>query len=158
MHPQLFLIRHGQSEGNIGISDHPNCDLTPLGLEQATRAAEQMAAFDLAGFAGLVSPYCRARRTAEAIARRTGLRFEVDPDVREWGADCRIDDATYRLESREELAARIEALYAKLCGRRCVIVAHAAPIALLLQLAAGKKLDVSGQFWTGVENAVVYPV
>jgi bisphosphoglycerate-dependent phosphoglycerate mutase len=44
---KLYLVRHGQSTGNIGgtlmgQSDHP---LTPLGEDQARAAAERLAPF-----------------------------------------------------------------------------------------------------------------
>src|SRR2546423_5112944 len=97
---EFLLIRHGQSEANVGQSDEPDCDLTPLGLEQAREMGRRLAKRDLSGFIALVSPYCRARRTADAIAEVTGLRFSVEPQIREWGKDCRIDGNLYREETR----------------------------------------------------------
>ena len=35
---EILLIRHGQSEANVGQSDHPDCDLTAMGLEQARKS------------------------------------------------------------------------------------------------------------------------
>jgi probable phosphoglycerate mutase len=65
---KLYLVRHGQSTGNIGgtlmgQSDHP---LTPLGEDQARAAAERLAAFGPMPVYSSDLP--RARATAEHIA------------------------------------------------------------------------------------------
>jgi probable phosphoglycerate mutase len=149
---KIYLIRHGESEANIGCSDEPDCRLTERGLQQARELAERMAEMDWAGFTGLVSPYQRARRTAEVIAERTGLRFAIDPMIREWGKDCTIEGELYRLESREELAARMRAVHERLRDGRYVLVSHAAPIAALLRVASGGPVNLEGEFWAGIEN------
>ena len=153
---ELILIRHGQSEANVGLSTEPDCDLTAFGCDQARQAAEQLAALDLSGFSGVVSPYRRARRTAQLISDRTGVPFTVDPLIREWGAECRIDGCTYWQESREELVERIGGFLESARGRKLVIVAHAAPLAALMQCASGKTPDLFGEFWLGVENCRIY--
>ena len=65
---KLYLVRHGQSTGNIGgtlmgQSDHP---LTPLGEDQARAAAERLAPFGPMPVYSSDLP--RARATAEHIA------------------------------------------------------------------------------------------
>jgi len=152
----LILIRHGQSEANVGLSTEPDCDLTPFGCDQAGQVADQLAAIDLREFSGIVSPYRRARRTAQVITDRTGVPFTVDPLIREWGAECRIDGCVYPQESRQALADRIGRFLESARDRKLVIVAHAAPLAALMQLAAGKQPDLSGEFWLGVENCKIY--
>ena len=64
---KLYLVRHGQSTGNIGgtlmgQSDHP---LTPLGEDQARAAAERLAPFGPMPVYSSDLP--RARATAEHI-------------------------------------------------------------------------------------------
>ncbi|NLE23704.1 MAG: histidine phosphatase family protein [Actinobacteria bacterium] len=64
---KLYLVRHGQSTGNIGgtlmgQSDHP---LTPLGEDQARAAAERLAPFG--PMPVYASDLPRARATAEHI-------------------------------------------------------------------------------------------
>jgi probable phosphoglycerate mutase len=64
---KLYLVRHGQSTGNIGgtlmgQSDHP---LTPLGEDQARAAAERLAA--IGPMPVYSSDLPRARATAERI-------------------------------------------------------------------------------------------
>src|SRR5215213_8151747 len=92
---ELLMVRHGESEANVGLSSDPDCSLTPRGLEQARALAPRLARFDLRGFVAVVSPYRRAVQTAEALASATGLSFEADPDVREWGATAVVGGQTY---------------------------------------------------------------
>src|SRR5688500_1570442 len=80
---ELLMVRHGESEGNVGKSTDPDCALTERGLAQARALAQRLRAFDLSGFAGVTSPYRRAVQTAEAL--ELGVRFEVDDALREWG-------------------------------------------------------------------------
>jgi broad specificity phosphatase PhoE len=83
----MIFLRHGQSEFNLhftatrrdpGIVDPK---LTPLGHEQAARAAEALAARDIRRI--IVSPYTRALETAAPVARALGLPLTVTPTVRE---------------------------------------------------------------------------
>ena len=83
----MILLRHGQSEFNLvftqtrrdpGIKDPK---LTPLGHEQAARAAEALAGAGIRRI--VVSPYTRALQTAAPIARRLGVPVIVNPIVRE---------------------------------------------------------------------------
>lgn len=87
---RLLLIRHGESTYNAeqrlaGWTDTP---LSPQGICQA-----ELVAVRIAGEADLdalyTSPLERARRTAEAIAARTGLVANVVDELREWHlGDC----------------------------------------------------------------------
>jgi broad specificity phosphatase PhoE len=79
----LYLVRHGESEANAtgvfaGQTDSP---LTERGRRQAEAVAEALATvpFDRV----ISSDLSRTRDTAEAIARRRGLRVEVFPELRE---------------------------------------------------------------------------
>ena len=69
---KLYLVRHGQSTGNIagtlmGQSDHP---LTPLGEDQARAAAERLAPFG--PMPVYASDLPRAQASALAGGRRDG--------------------------------------------------------------------------------------
>jgi broad specificity phosphatase PhoE len=83
----MILLRHGQSEFNLHFSvtrrDPGIVDpkLTPLGHEQAERAAEALAGKGLKRI--IVSPYTRALQTAAPIARALGLPVLINPIVRE---------------------------------------------------------------------------
>jgi broad specificity phosphatase PhoE len=149
---ELVMIRHGQSEANVGLACEPDCALTDLGLSQARDAARKLAGFDLGGFAGVVSPYRRAVRTAREISAATGLEFAEDEAVREWGATAMVGARTFEKEPVEQVVRRLEAFLRANRGRRLVVVSHAAPIALLTQLAWGETPTTEGQFWVGVGN------
>jgi glucosyl-3-phosphoglycerate phosphatase len=87
---KLYLVRHGQSTGNIGgtlmgQSDHP---LTPLGEQQARAAAARLAAFGPMPVYSSDLP--RARTTAERIvagweaaAAADAQQVILDPRLRE---------------------------------------------------------------------------
>ena len=149
---ELLLIRHGQSEANVGKSTHPDCGLSELGLSQARSLAARLRGFDLNGFVGVVSPYRRAIRTAEEISLKIGLRFEVDDAVREWGPAATVGGREYPLEPVGEMVQRLSGFLRRVQGRRILVVSHAAPIAVLTQLAWGEPVSTEGEFWTGVGN------
>jgi len=149
---ELLMIRHGESEANIGLSTDPDCRLTARGLGQAAALARRLAGLDFTGFHAVTSPYRRARDTAAALAMETGLRFEVDDDVREWGVTATVDGRSYPQEPVADTVARLERFLRRRTGQRLVVVAHAAPIALLTQLAWGENPVTEGQFWLGVGN------
>jgi len=96
---KLYLVRHGQSTGNVGgtlmgQSDHP---LTSLGEEQARAAAARLAPFG-------PMPVCcsdlpRALATAERIAAGWEGRVVPDARLRE------IDMGAYEGRSWEEFEA-----------------------------------------------------
>jgi broad specificity phosphatase PhoE len=149
---ELLMIRHGESEANVGTSTDPDCRLTARGLDQAAALARRLRELDLRGFIAVSSPYRRAVDTAAAVARETGLRFEIDEDVREWGVTAIVGGRTYPHEPIADTVARLERFLRRRAGQRLVVVAHAAPIAVLTQLAWGEKPVTEGQFWLGVGN------
>ena len=149
---ELILIRHGQSEGNVGTSADPDCALTALGLQQARAVARRMAALDLSGFIAVTSPYRRAAGTAREVSLATGLTFSEDEDVREWGPACTVGGKAFEKEPVEFAAERLRRFLRRVEGRRVVVVSHAAPIALLTSLAWGEAPRTEGEFWQGVGN------
>ncbi|WP_061291852.1 bifunctional RNase H/acid phosphatase [Herbidospora cretacea] len=79
----LILLRHGQTALSVekrfsGLGDPP---LTELGESQAEKAATRLAEAKLDAIVS--SPLGRARQTAEAVAKATGLPVHVDEDLRE---------------------------------------------------------------------------
>ncbi len=80
---RVLLLRHGQTAWNaIGhFQGQTDIDLDDVGRAQAERAAEQLAR--LAPAAVVSSDLSRARGTAEALARRTGLDVVADRRLRE---------------------------------------------------------------------------
>ncbi|HQT63893.1 MAG: histidine phosphatase family protein [Acidocella sp. 20-57-95] len=83
----MYLLRHGQSLFNLhysatkrdpGIADP---ELTPLGHEQAARAAAKLA--DKAIKRVIISPYTRALQTAAAVLQVHKVPVEIMTGVRE---------------------------------------------------------------------------
>lgn len=98
----MILLRHGQSEFNLrqaatrvdpGIED---ARLTEYGHHQAEQAALRLAEERITRI--IASPYTRALQTAEPLARRLGLKIEIQAIVRErFGLACDIGTARQRL-------------------------------------------------------------
>jgi probable phosphoglycerate mutase len=149
---ELLMVRHGQSQGNVGASTDPDCELTDAGLDQARLLARRLAALDFSGFTAVTSPYRRAIQTADALAAAIGLPFEVDPDVREWGPAALVGGQSFAQEPVLETVRRLRSFLSRRRGQRLLIVSHAAPIALLTQLAWGESPITDGPFWAAVGN------
>ncbi|HWE63863.1 MAG TPA: histidine phosphatase family protein [Chloroflexota bacterium] len=78
----LFIVRHGQSTGNITTEDVPDAELTPLGEQQARQAAARLATEGITHV--LCSPLVRALATATTIAEACHLsEIEVWPELQE---------------------------------------------------------------------------
>lgn len=152
MATELILIRHGESEANVGRSKDPDCPITENGLDQARRLARRIQTLDLAGFVALTSPYQRTTQTANEIARATGLSFTLDEGVREWGDVATVGGREYPKESVHELVERLGDFLRRHEGRRLIVVSHAAPIAILTHLAWGEIPVTTGPFWLEVPN------
>ena len=71
---KIYLVRHGQSEGNIGpIRQSPESPLTETGQKQASLLAERLSHLE---FELLISsPFKRAYQTAEIISSKTGKQI-----------------------------------------------------------------------------------
>jgi len=74
----IFLVRHGECEGNIkgmfrGRTDFP---LNKRGLVQAQDLAQELKSFPIKYI--YTSPLSRARQTAEAIAQQCGIEVKIE--------------------------------------------------------------------------------
>ncbi|MDB5412730.1 MAG: histidine phosphatase family protein [Rubritepida sp.] len=100
----MIFLRHGQSEFNLlftatrrdpGIIDPK---LTPLGHQQAEKAAAELAERDIRRI--IVSPYTRALETATPVARALGLPLTITPTVRErYAFACDVGSPISRLRT-----------------------------------------------------------
>ncbi|MFI5615430.1 histidine phosphatase family protein [Amycolatopsis sp. NPDC051903] len=91
---RLFLIRHGQTDGNVrGALDTalPGPPLTELGREQATALAARLAGEPIV--AVYASEATRAQQTAAPLAEALGLEVQVIEGVKEVDAGD-LEDAT----------------------------------------------------------------
>jgi broad specificity phosphatase PhoE len=149
---EVILVRHGESEYNVGVSKHLDSRLTERGREQSRKVAAELAELDLSDFAGIVSPYRRARDTAAIIAEATGVDFEVDELVREWGQTVIIEGRRYEHEPIDKVVERLRHFVEARRGQRLLVVSHGTPVAILTQLARGQEPVTVGEFWADVEN------
>lgn len=78
----LFIVRHGQSTGNITNDDVPDAELTPLGQQQAREAGIRLASEGITHV--LCSPLVRALHTATEVAQACGIdTISVMPELQE---------------------------------------------------------------------------
>ena len=166
--PATFvLLRHGETpltpQKRFSGSGGTNPSLSPVGQDQATRAATALATRGTIQHI-LASPLTRTRETAAAVANRLGLDVTIEEGLREtdFGAwegltfgevrERYPDDLTTWLadptaqptgggESFADTATRIAATRDKLtaayAGRTVLLVTHVTPIKTFVQLALG---------------------
>ncbi|MEV0484482.1 bifunctional RNase H/acid phosphatase [Streptomyces sp. NPDC050508] len=166
--PATFvLLRHGETpltpQKRFSGSGGTNPSLSPVGQDQATRAATALATRGTIQHI-IASPLTRTRETAAAVANRLGLDVTIEDGLREtdFGAwegltfgevrERYPEDLTTWLadptaqptgggESFTETATRIAAtrdkLIAAYAGRTVLLVTHVTPIKTFVQLALG---------------------
>jgi broad specificity phosphatase PhoE len=79
---QLYIVRHGQSTGNITTEDVPDGELTALGERQARETGARLAREGLT--AVVCSPLVRALATATAVAVASSItEISVWPELQE---------------------------------------------------------------------------
>lgn len=159
----LILLRHGETplSAERRFSGLGDPDLTLNGLAQAAAAAEKLSRDPYRPDVIIASPRTRARQTAQAVAARTGLDYEVDEDLREtdfgaweghtftevqrrWPTELAAwltdpDTPPPGGESFTAVAHRVERAQQRLKdtyeGRTILVVSHVTPIKTLLRLA-----------------------
>lgn len=160
--PDLYLMRHGQTEWNAqgrmqGRLDSP---LTPLGVAQARRQAWLLR--DLSGIARYASPAGRAQQTARVVFGNAGYDSDARLDEIDIGAFAGRLGADLRAEHPELFApdaglswydhapggehfaglrARVRAFLADLPGP-ALIVTHGITLRMLRTEAMGLPLDL----------------
>ena len=109
---RLLLLRHGETtpvRDGVAVAlleGQSNPDLDPVGVDEARRAAERLAAQDIAAI--YVTPLARTHQTAAPLADRLGLRPVVEPrlievHLGEWeGGQYRR-----RVAAEDPIAARV---------------------------------------------------
>ena len=78
---RMYVIRHGESELNAGVSKAVDCALTDVGRQQVRALAKFLAPLGVTHV--LSSPYRRCLETAEAIRTAIGAAAEVCPALHE---------------------------------------------------------------------------
>jgi broad specificity phosphatase PhoE len=163
---RLYLVRHAQSEGNLGFAG-PDDDppLSDVGREQARRLAQRLAGQKLGAIYS--SPLRRTQETAQAIADATGLEVHIVEELREIDlGQARRDDSLSEDEARalrDRIARRptwdsfpgsegsaaarrrvvgaMDRITEENGGKRVVVVAHAAVIQTYVSHVLGVERD-----------------
>lgn len=86
----LYLLRHGQSEFNVGRTEHLDSDLTDVGRQQAALTAERLRGEGLTRI--YASPLRRALQTIAPTCDATGLPADVYADVCEYFSSAHYRD------------------------------------------------------------------
>ena len=156
---RLFLVRHGQSEGNATgiVQGHLDFDLTDIGREQAFATAERFRDEKIDRI--IASPLKRAFNTALTIAAPHGIEVEPVRDLMEY--DLGEVSGLTGAEIRERFP-EVGQAYAK--GVRPTFPgeegrdAFAARVGAVLDSWAQSKQTVLAVAHGGVVNAVCYAV
>lgn len=83
MDKEFYLIRHGQSMGNVGLDSSPDSDLSPKGHAQAQACAALIKDYCDDDTLILSSPFERCLKTADAIAEVNSLSITITPELHE---------------------------------------------------------------------------
>ena len=170
---KIYLVRHGQSEGNVrelwyGSSDLP---LTDLGREQAREAGEKLreAAFS----ACYASPLSRALDTAKLVMAGRPEPLRVVPDLREQHMGLFEPKSVPQIRQEDPdffralmadwvhvtppegepfdtgLAPRVARVLDELVekGEDCLIVAHNGPLVFAISYLLGLPIEAAGRFY-----------
>ena len=100
---RIYLVRHGESEANAGLSDAIDCGLTERGIRQSKAVATVLAGFGVSHV--LSSPYRRSLETAETIRSVTAAKAEFWPAVHEHHHDP-FPAGVWPLPRRSELESQ----------------------------------------------------
>ncbi len=156
----FYLLRHGLSSKNKGahgeelissILEHDHYDLVPEGVAQIKKVAERLkkdGGVDLI----IASPFLRAKRTAEIVGEKLGLKVYFDERLKEVGyglaaeGRCldlypifvnrsgfeeKVDDGESWNEIRQRMFSIVKELNQKHEGKKILLVSHGDPLWLL---------------------------
>ena len=154
----FYLVRHGQTDWNNekrmqGRADIP---MNAAGIRQIGELADRIAKEGIRFDTLISSPLCRAKKSAEIIAERTGFTKEIlfDADFMErscgllegkvWTPDLDLEDPRYGMETVRELCGRAEralAGYAFSEEERIMIVSHGAMLTAVRTVLSEHRIE-----------------
>jgi 2,3-bisphosphoglycerate-dependent phosphoglycerate mutase len=176
----LYLVRHGQSEGNAAFrfGGHSQTPLSALGHRQAEATAAYLAKRKIT--AVYASDLPRAVQTAEPLARALNLKVEATPDLRERHvgvlsgltfneAEARFPEDFAALASRDlefvmtggesysqmiaRASGKLEEILAWHRGESIVVFSHTGTIGfLILYLLGALNAPASRFVWVATKN------
>ena len=133
----INFIPHGETLLNLARTQPPSdTPLSPRGLAQAQAVAQRLAGLEIAAITSSHLP--RARMTAEAISRASGLPVDIDEQLQErnfgelrgrpydsLGFDpLQMAEAPPGGESASEFQQRVAAVFARLVERHRTLAGH----------------------------------
>ena len=80
---KLILLRHGQSEWNLKnlFTGWKNPDLTPVGIEEAKKAGQELKKLGISFDKAFTSGLTRAQDTCDIVLKELGLELPVVKDI-----------------------------------------------------------------------------
>jgi len=157
---ERILVRHGQSEHNIGLTRNLDSNLTPFGIEQATKTGLYLRDnfSDIKEFVGITSPYHRCLQTSNIIHSLTGISFQVKPGPREIMMsydECKVvnrkdkfnhfhwhheEDFHFIQEDEGEFVFRMREYIHSEDHPKLLIVSHGSPIKAMFDALLGSEV------------------
>ena len=101
---EVYLVRHGQSEANAGLTKHLDSPLTDLGQAQARLTAQYLATQGITR--AYVSPLIRTLQTMSPICAALGMDAVAFPPVCEYFSSHHPDFLTFQGLSPSEIGKR----------------------------------------------------
>ena len=155
MFPTLYLVRHGESEGNVRqvLQGQTHGNLTPLGLQQAQAAARQLTDVTVDVF--MTSDLQRAVDTCRILAEEhPGAEVHTTPLLRErdWGdftgqfiPDLQGKPFPDNVETLEHLQERarqfLHDIRIRYVGKTVVAVSHGIMLKAIQAVYYGRKMQ-----------------
>jgi 2,3-bisphosphoglycerate-dependent phosphoglycerate mutase len=104
---KVFLVRHGQSEGNIGTTHSgPTTPLSKSGVGQAKTVAKRLLEVD--PDLVICSRYIRAMQTAKEIAKVLKKKIVYTPLLNEWGIPSELHGVERDSRKAAEIFGKLE--------------------------------------------------
>ena len=100
----IYLVRHGESEANAGLTMDLDSHLTALGKKQAAATAERLATAGITQ--AFISPFMRTLETAQPICERSQIQASLDPLICEYFSARHPEFLTFRGLAPQEITKR----------------------------------------------------
>ena len=99
MRKNFYLIRHGESLGNIGMDSSADPSLSPKGHSQVAKCASFMKDYLNSDDIILTSPFERCITTALSIGKKTGAKVVLESALHEYFSPALINMKHLKLET-----------------------------------------------------------
>jgi broad specificity phosphatase PhoE len=100
----VFLVRHGQSAANAGLTRDLDSGLTPLGRRQAELTGARLQSESIGR--AFVSPLLRTLETMDVLCRKIGIRAIAFPEVHEYFSPKHVEYLSFQGLSGTDIRRR----------------------------------------------------